>query len=236
MPFELQTVTEVAFTNANTRPEFHGEEHVRAVDITMRIKGENTLLDLIEKGLREHHFCNHALQAGQEHLPDVVIPLPNLRYPKLPTKFNYAKGEKWRGYRFVQDFGLGDEAGSNLDFTDCVLTGLCYEIFEGGSVEIGFTVQYNGDELADDGVYGRCAGLATVGTGHVQVIAPPTLTLVKGKGAYRSGKPDTPPAADGDEGGDLLTDADGDGDVDVDADDEDQDTPEKALARAAAAG
>lgn len=234
MPFELQTVTEVTFTNANTRPEFHGEEHVRAVDITMRLKGENTLLDLIEKGLREHHFCNHSLQAGQEPLPEVVIPLPNLRHPKLPTKFAYAKGEKWRGYRFTQDYGLGEEGGSNLDFTDCVLTGISYEIFEGGSVEIGFTIQYNGDELADDGVYGRCAGLATEGTGHVQIIAPPTLTLVKGKGSYRSGKPDAPPAGDGDGGGDLL-DGDGDGDGDGGhAGGEDEDTPERALERAAA--
>lgn len=198
MPFELQSVTPVAFTHANVRRELHGEEHVRAVDISMTINGENHLLDLIEPGLREHHFCNKAMTAGQETLPDVVIPLPNLRFERLPTKFQYAHKQKWRGYRFVLDFGLGGD--SNLDFSDCVVTSVWYELNEGGSVTIGWTVQYNGDELTDDGTYGRLAGLATVGEGHVQIIAPPMLTLVKGKG-YRSGKPDTPAGdADGDSG------------------------------------
>jgi hypothetical protein len=201
MSFELTEVTEVAFTNANVRRELHGEEHVRAVDLAMSVKGENTLLDLIEPGLREHHFCNKALTAGQEPLPEIVIPLPNLRHAKLPAKVQYAKGEKWRGYRFILDFGLGGD--SNLDFSDCVLTGIWYEVFEGGSCAIGWTIQYNGDELTDDGTYGRLAGLATVGTGHVQIIAPPMLTLVKGKG-YRSGKPDTPAGDQDGDSGDLL--------------------------------
>jgi hypothetical protein len=222
MSFELPEVTAVAFTNANVRRELHGEEHVRAVDIAMSMKGENTLLDLIEPGLREHHFCNRAMTAGQETLPDVVIPLPNVRHAKLPTKFQYAKGEKWRGYRFVLDFGLGGD--SNLDFSDCVLTGIWYELSEGGSVEIGWTIQYNGEELTDDGTYGRLAGLATVGQGHVQVIAPPVLQLVKNKG-YRSGKPDTPQGGSDEGQEDLL----GDGD---EGDDTEEDTPEAALSRA----
>lgn len=224
MPFQLEAVTAVHFRNANVRPELHGEEHVRAVDISMSIKGENTLLDLIQPGLREHHYCNHALQAGQEALPEVLVPLPNLRFPKLPTKLSYAKGEKWRGYRFIQDFGLGEEGGSNMDFSDCVLASIWYELFEGGSCEIGWTIQYNGDELQDDGLYGRCAGLATLGDGHVQIIAPPTLVLVKGKG-YRSGRPDTPQGTDVEGQDDLL-----DGD-----EPDEEDTPEAALARAEAA-
>lgn len=202
MTFQLEAVHAVKFVNANVRRELHGEEHVRAVDLAMTISGENTLLDLIEPGLREHHYCNRALKAGQETLPDVVIPLPNRRFPHLPEKVQYAKGEKWLGYRFTLDFGLGDEQ-SNLDFSDCVLTGIWYELAEGGSVTIGFTVQYNGDELKNDAVYGRLAGLATVGEGHVQVIAPPVLQLVKSKG-YRSGKPDTPAAADDGDQEDLL--------------------------------
>lgn len=225
MPFELTPVQRVAFTNANVRRELHGEEHVRAVDLAMTISGENTLLDLIEPGLREHHYCNKAMKAGQEVLPEVVIPLPNLRHPKLPEKVHYAKGEKWRGYRFVLDFGLGDDE-SNLDFSDCVLTGIWYELAEGGSCTIGFTIQYNGDELTDDATYGRVAGLATVGEGHVQIIAPPVLQLVKSKG-YRSGKPDTPEAG-GEGQGDLLGDDDDEGGAG------DELTPEKALAGAMA--
>jgi hypothetical protein len=48
MPFELTEVTQVSITNANPRREFHGEEKVRAIDIAFCLKGENTLLDLIE--------------------------------------------------------------------------------------------------------------------------------------------------------------------------------------------
>lgn len=225
MAFELKDVTHVAFTNANVRRELHGEEHVRAVDLSMTITGENTLLDLIEPGLREHHFCNHALKAGQETLPDVVIPLPNLRHPKLaPRQAWGTKQDRARGYRFILDFGLGEEGGSNVDLTDCVLGKIWYELSEGGSVTIGFTVQYNGEELQDDALYGRLAGLATVGEGHVQLLAPPTLVLVKGKN-WRSGKPDAPNAPGGDDGEeDLLDDQGGEGG--------EQDNPEAAMKRA----
>jgi hypothetical protein len=236
MSFELQTVTKVRFTNSNPRSEFHGEEHVRAIDISMTIEGENTLLDLVEKGLREHHYCNKALQAGQEHLPDVIVPLPNLRYPKLPARTTYGgKKDRARGYRFVIDYGLGEEGGSNVDFTDCVLASIWYETLEGGTCKLGFTVQYNGDDLNDDALYGRLSGLATKGEGHIQLIAPPTLVLVKGKG-WRSGKADTPAdQVKGDDGGtgDLLAGDDDDQGADVDSD---EDTPEKALERAAAGG
>jgi hypothetical protein len=193
MPFQLEQPTQVRVTNVNVRRELHGEEHVRAVDIAMTLEGENTLLDLIESGLREHEYCNRAAEAAQEPLPDVIIPLPNVRFPKLPERQQYgSKRDRARGYRFILDFGLGGD--SNLDFTDCVLASLWYERKEGGTVKIGWTIQYNGDELDDNEVYGRLAGLATEGEGHVQIIAPPMLQLVK-KG-WRSGKPDVP-ATDG---------------------------------------
>lgn len=229
MSFELPNVTQVTVTNANVRRELHGEEHVRSVDLSMKIQGENTLLDLIEKGLREHHYCNKALQAGQEVLPDVIIPLPNLRHPHLENKQRYGGKQKLRGYRFVLDYGLGGDSG--LDFSDCVLTGIWYELSEGGSVEIGWTVQYNGDELGDDETYGRLAGLATVGECHVQIIAPPVLTLVKGKG-YRSGHPDTPASAGGDDDGQQEL---GDGEEEGGGEDLDPSTPEGAFAAAAGA-
>src|SRR4051812_22155842 len=141
--FELTETSAVTFTNSNPRSEFHGEDHERAIDIAMTITGENTLLDLIEPGLREHHYTNRDLKAGQESLPDVIVPLPHLRHPNLPRKLAYAKGEHWRGYRFVIDYGIGGD--SNVDLTDCALAGLWYEVQEGGSVTIGFTVQYNGE-------------------------------------------------------------------------------------------
>ncbi|MGJ3704599.1 hypothetical protein [Variovorax sp. AFSI2.2] len=193
MSFQLEKPTQIAITNANPRRELHGEEKVRAIDIAFSLTGENTLLDMIEPGLREHHYCNNALKAGQELLPGVAIPLPNLRHSKLPTSYHYAKGEKWRGYRFIWDWGTDD---AHVDFTDVVLANLHYEVSEGGSVTIMGTIQYNGEELQDNDVYGELSGLASEGEISVTLLAPAELIPVK-KG-YRAGKPDTPTAPDAD--------------------------------------
>jgi hypothetical protein len=217
MPFQLVDVTKITITNANPRREFHGDERVRAIDLAFALSGENTLLDLIEPGLREHHFCNKALKAGQEVLPEVVIPLPNLRFPRLPLAYNFAKGEKWRGYRLVRDFGLEEEA---FDFTDVVLANLHYEITEGGSVTIFGTIQYNGDELADNDLYGLLSGLASEGDIHVKLLAP--AELVSAKKGYRAGKPDTPVGTSDPAQQELQQEGDGD--------DLDPESPEGALA------
>jgi hypothetical protein len=194
MPFQLEQTTQVTVTNANPRREFHGDEKVRAIDISGCIVGENTLLDRIQPGLREHHYFNKALTAGQETLPDVVVPLPNLRFPSLPLSYVYTlPGKKVRGYRFIRDYGTREE---DIDFSDVALGGIHYEIAEGGSVKVFFTLSYNGEELQDNDLYGMLSGLASEGEIHMKLLAPPELLPAK-KG-YRAGKPDTPPAADKD--------------------------------------
>lgn len=193
MPFEIQTVTLVTVTNANPRRELHGEELVRAIDISFCLTGENTLLDLIEPGLRAHHYFNKALKDGQETLPDVIVPMPNLRFAKLPLAYHFAKGEKWRGYRLIRDYGLDED---RFDFTDVVLANLHYELQEGGTVKIMGSLQYNGEELEDNETYGMLSGLASEGEIHIRLLAPAQLQAAK-KG-YRAGKPDTPTTTTGD--------------------------------------
>lgn len=232
MPFELPTTIQVACVNANPRTEMHGTELVRAIDLSFKMTGENTLLDRIQPGLREHHFTNNALKDGQEQLPGVLIPLPNLRFPRLPLAYNFAKGEKWRGYRWIWDWGID---GAHMDFTDAVLSNLHYELMEGGSCNVLFTVQYNGDELNDNEIYGELAGLAAIGDVHMQLLAP--VELLPAKKGYRAGKPDTQPVTDvTDKGGDLLGGVDEGGAGSADGDDSEEDTPEKALRRAHGAG
>lgn len=160
MAFELAEPTSVTITNANPRRELHGEEKVRAIDLSFTLTGENTLLDLIEKGLREHHYCNNALKDGQDEIPGIDIPLPNLRHPQLPLSYHYGKGLKWRGYRFIWDWGMDEH---HVDFTDAVLSGLQYELSEGGSVTIKCTISYNGDDLNDNDLFGELSGLAAEG-------------------------------------------------------------------------
>lgn len=231
MNFQLEKPTQLTCSNANTRTELHGEERVRAIDLAFCLTGENTLLDLIQEGLREHHFCNTAMKAGQEVLPGMLIPLPNLRFPKLTQSYHYAKGERWRGYRFTWDWGT---EGAHVDFRDAVLSNLHYELLEGGTCKVYFTVQYNGEELANNDVYGELAGMASMGEVYIQLLPP--VELQPAKKGYRAGKPDTPPRASGsdEEQGDLPLGA-GDGGPD-DEDNAGPQTPEGALGAAVAGG
>lgn len=187
--FQLTEATEVNITNANPRRELHGEEKVRAIDLAFNLTGDNKLLDLIQDGLRIHHFCNRAADAQQDSLlPDELAHLPNIRHPNLPTAYHYQKGVKLRGYRFIWDYGLNE---ARVDFQDVVLANLQYEIFEGGSVEVKGTIQYNGEELQDNILYGELSGLASEEPIYIKLLAPATAQVAK-KG-YRAGQPDTQP-------------------------------------------
>lgn len=221
MAFELTEVTKVTVTNANPRRELHGEEKVRAIDLTFSLMGENTLLDMIEPGLREHHYFNKAWKAGQEPLPGLVVPLPNLRFPALPLSYNYTlPGKKVRGYRLLRDFGTRED---DIDFSDVALGSIHYELNEGGSVKVMFSVSYNGEELQDNDLYGLLSGLASEGDIHIKLLAPSELLPVK-KG-YRAGRPDTPTTPDNEGGQGELGDGNG-------SDDDEPDSPEAALTRA----
>lgn len=236
--FELNDVTAVTCTHANTRVELHGKtEKIRAIDHRWRITGENTLLNLIQPGLREHFYRNKAVEdaiaAGQRQLlPDEVIPLPNLRYPLMPTE-NLKWGDKaHRGYRWQWDWGTQE---NHYDLTDVAVSNITIESMqEGGTVSILFTTQYNGEELNDNATYGELAGLAAMGELHIKLLAPPELLPVR-KG-WRSGKADAPPATDH---GAPLLEQQGPGDDDLDDDDTgsqiEEGSPEAALAGAVAA-
>lgn len=199
MPFELPEPTQVEITKVNVRTELHGEERVLAVDIRCRLKGENTILDLIKPGLREHYYFNKALKDGQVGLPDVIIPLPNLKHPELPTEgiaFEHGPKGRSRGYRLVRDYGTDEH---RWDFSDVVVASMqLKELLEGGSAIIEWTLQYNGDELGDEATLNSIVRLGVDGHMHMKLLAPPELAPVK-KG-YRAGKADTPQTKAGDDG------------------------------------
>jgi hypothetical protein len=223
--FEVPEATAMRCTNANPRREFHGEDPHRAIDLTFALTGENTLLDVIAPGLRSHHYCNRAAEAAQASVPDVAIPLPNLRFPQLPTEIRWNQ-PKARGYRWIWDWGREQQ---HVDLSDAVLASLAYTLQEGGSVDVKFTVSYNGDELADNTLYGELCGMASMGDVHVQLLAPPDLVPVK-KG-WRSGKVDAPLASDG--GGELFSEGPDEGNGE--SEEHPEGTPEAALAGAVAA-
>ena len=117
--------------------------------------------------------------------------------PQLPLAYHYGKGQKWRGYRFIWDWGLNE---SHVDFTDAVLSNLQYELSEGGSVTIKGAISYNGEELENNDPFGELSGLAAEGEISIKLLAP--AELVQAKKGYRAGKPDTPATTpDGGSGG-----------------------------------
>jgi hypothetical protein len=219
MPFELTETTPVRCTNANPRTEIHGKDEngepkrVRAIDLTFTYTTENTVLDAIAPGLREHFFHNKAADASQESLANILVPLPNIRFPQLKTEDIRWEQPKARGFRWVWDWG---REAQHVDFSDVAMGGISFTLIEGGSAEVKFSVSYNGDELEDNTLYGELCGMATMGDAHIQLFAPADLIPVK-KG-YRAGKPDTPQPTDN--GAPLLEQQD----------QGEEDTPEKALA------
>jgi len=222
MTFELTEVTELTLTHINLRKEFHGEEKKQAIDLNFCIEGNNDLLDLVDPVLRELHYFSRAEVAGQERMPDTIRHLPDLRAPKLNgQKFKYGGNDKYKGYGFEQDFGLGAEAGSNIHFTDASAGKFSYETKEGGTVKLEFQVSYSGDSLTDEAMTRlvRAEGEKV----FIKLLAPSVLTLVKG------GK--TPKAAAEEEGDDAQ------GGLDLEDTDEDapEGTPEAAFAAAAGA-
>lgn len=214
--FEFPHVTEVLLSHVNLRKEFHGEEKVQAIDLNFSKEGGNELLDLIDPALREMLYFNRAELAGQEKLPETIRILPDLRAPKLNgQKFKYSGNDKYKGYGFEQDFGLGAEAGSNIFFTDASAGKFSFEVKEGGTVKIEWQVSYSGESLTDEAMTRlvRAEGESV----FIRLMAPTVLTLVKGGKASKAA--------------DQGADSD-DTQLELDDEDEDEDSPEAALTRA----
>ena len=224
MNFQFPTTKEVHLSHVNIRREFHGDEHVPAIDLSLRLEGSNELLDMLDPALRTSLYYNAAATGGQEALPEVLAVLPNLRLPKLNgQKFTWAKGERHKGYAFTLDYGLGD-GRSNVDLDDCTVTNWRFEVKEGGTVVLEWVVQYAGERLTSE-ARGLLTGLTDEPI-FIQLIPPATPQITSGKA-----KPKATPAGEDDDTEDLF-DPEGDDDGEGPA----EQTPEGALAAAVAAG
>lgn len=146
MTFEIQNQT-AKIASITTRIEKHGDEDVPAVSLGLRITGPNTLLDLMQPGLRE---VLYKAVDDQEALPGVDAPTPLLRtrcIEKFPVKM-----PDMVGWQLVIENGIDDE--SAIDLHDCKVDKFVAEPFEGGSCEISFRV---GTSDIDEAYAGRLA-------------------------------------------------------------------------------
>jgi hypothetical protein len=226
MSFELASTTEVKLVHVNHRYEFHGEDKVLAVDLNFEWETVNDNLDLLDPKLRTSLFCNAAATEGQETLPEVLKVLPNLRCPHLNGgKFKYRGNDKFKGYAFELDYGLGDEL-ANIAFDDCAVGKHEIEVKEGGTSILKWQISYAGDKITQETLFKLVEHEGE--KAFITLKAPAQLVLVKG------GKSKGPATID-DQSGDLLAeggDEGGDEGEEVDAEDE----PLTAMKRAHGGG
>lgn len=134
--FQLLTPTAAKLHSFTPRIEKHGEENVPAVSLGLTITGPNTLLDLLQPGLRE---AVYKAAEGQEALPGVEAPTPLMRSRAMERiKLKLPEMEGWQ---LVIEHGIDDD--SAIDLHGCKVDAFAVEPFEGGSVELRFRVGTN---------------------------------------------------------------------------------------------
>jgi hypothetical protein len=139
MTFELTTATPVKLQHVNLRPEKHGDESVRAIDVKFALQKGNEVLDLFHPKLRAALYWNQKEQEQrQERVVGVAAALPDLIFSELePVKWDL----ELVGAKVVIDYGLGPEAGSSIELCDCKVNAFVFECHQGGTVDVTFRVQ-----------------------------------------------------------------------------------------------
>ena len=146
--FELATPTEALLKTFTPRTEKHGDDEVSAASLGLKIVGPNTLLDIVQPGVRDMLY---KAAESQDQLPGVDPHTPLLRAKGVETVKLAACFEGWT---LEIDHGLdgGDPfviGGSRVD--KFVVTP-----HEGGSVEIDFRVgSIDIDETEAGWLYGH---------------------------------------------------------------------------------
>lgn len=144
--FEFSEFTAMEFVHVNRREELHGTEKVVAFDLKFQRTALNELLDMLHPKLRPALYFNEAGDAGQQQADGVKEILPNLIFPQLNgCSFKWGTKEKLQGYRVWIEHGIGEP----MFFELCKVVGREFEVIEGGSVTLTFTVQISGEQLGD---------------------------------------------------------------------------------------
>lgn len=156
--FSLDAMTLVKVTNVNVRSELHGEEHVPAVDIAVKITSSNGILSEFDGQLRGmlYEAAEGGAQEDQGSIDGVepVSELPLLRSSKLdmPLKLK----NEYVGYTLTIDRGLGKK--SSIVLGDCLVNKFRVDCKEGGSVDLTFRVQASAVEADSLGKIGTLIG------------------------------------------------------------------------------
>ena len=131
--FEITEFCEVTLASVTNRIEKHGDEDVPAVSLSVVFTAENTLLDLIDPGLR--HALFKAKPDAEPELPEMEQTTPVLRCNSIEKLTLTTMHEGWR---LAMDQGI-DES-TPLEFGGCKVDKVTIDAHQGGSVTIKMRV------------------------------------------------------------------------------------------------
>lgn len=156
--FELEEPTACTVTNVNFRSELHGDEHIPAVDVAIKMTTSNDVLSMFDgslKGMlygRADKASRAAAPQGELDGVEPISDMPKLRCTILEQPIRLAK--EFVGYTLTIDRGLG--GASNIVIDDCGVDKFKVDCKEGGSVELSFRVQ---SAKVDEALSGKLAVL-----------------------------------------------------------------------------
>lgn len=152
MQFEIDEPMSCTIVTVNPRSEMHGEEHVPAIDVDVRMTAANDILTMFDPNLKSMLYRQADDESGQAEIEalEPVSDLPKLRSTiLLPIKLT----TEYIGYTFTVQRGLGGKK-SNIVIPGCGLKRFRADCKEGGSVELSFRIQAS---MVDEATIGRLA-------------------------------------------------------------------------------
>jgi hypothetical protein len=136
--FEIEEMTRCTVTNVNVRSELHGDEHVPAVDVALKLEASNDILSQFDGSLKSMFYgkADKATRGAQPEIEGVepVSNLPKLRSTIIEQPIRISK--EYVGYRLTIEVGLGQ-----LVIEGCSVDKIRADCKEGGTVELSFRVQ-----------------------------------------------------------------------------------------------
>jgi hypothetical protein len=136
--FEIEEMTTCTVANVNVRSELHGEDHVPAVDVSLKLTTSNDILSQFDGALKGMLYgkADKAARAAQAEIDgvDPVSDMPKLRCTVIEQPIKLSK--EYIGYRLVIEIGLGQ-----MVIEQCGVKKIRANCMEGGTVELSFQVQ-----------------------------------------------------------------------------------------------
>ena len=130
--FQIESPTTATLKTLTPRTETHGDEKVSAMSFGLKITGPNTMLDILQPGLRD---ALYKAVDGQEQLPNVEPSTPLLRTNGIESVKLKACFEGW-----TLKIDAGIDESDPIAFGGCKVDAFAVTPSEGGSIDLHFRV------------------------------------------------------------------------------------------------